>query len=288
MANLKEIRNRIASVSSTKQITAAMKMVAASKLRKAQNVITKLAPYADKLSEILALLSDTIRENELSLLTKVRPVEKLLVVSICSNKGLCGGFNSYVIKKTLAYYKEQTTNNPKLEVSFFAIGKKISEALHKQGLNVIKTDVTSGETYRFEDAMQIAEELKGYFLNKEYDKVVIISNKFINPAVQETVCLDFLPLSFDLGDKKYNSDYIFEPSKEEIVDTLLPMYLRTMVYRALVDSSAGEHGARMTAMNKATDNATELIKDLNLMYNKARQASITNEIIEIVSGANSI
>lgn len=284
MANLKEIRTRIASVTSTKQITSAMKMVAAAKLRKAQNTITKLSPYSQKMAGVLALLSETLAENADNVFTSQKPIKKMLAVAISSNKGLCGGFNSYVYKSAVELHDDCKSKN--IDVKFYTIGKKISEGLEKRGFDIYKTNNDVIDKADYQSAENVANELTSLYVNGDFDCIKIIYNKFVNAAVQRVEQCNFLPLSFSVEKSKFKTDYIFEPDKNTIVSKLIPQWLKTLFYQTIADSAAGEQGARMTAMSKATDNATELIKELNLSYNKVRQASITNEIIEIVSGAS--
>jgi len=284
MANLKEIRNRISSVSSTMQITSAMKMVSAAKLKKAQDAITAMRPYADKLTELLQSLSATLDEDSGSKYSEQRPVKKVLIVAITSNRGLCGAFNSNIIK---AVSKRSTTNYANQEVSFVAIGKKANDAFKKTD-SVIANESDVFDDLSFDNVAEIAEMLMDKFVAGEFDKIEIIYNKFKNAATQEVMTEQFLPIVPIEGDDNISSDYIFEPSKLEIVEELIPKSLKTQLYKAIRDSFASEHGARMTAMHKATDNATELRDQLKLTYNKARQAAITNEILEIVGGADAL
>lgn len=293
MANLKEIRTRIASVTSTRQITSAMKMVAAAKLRKAQDTITRLRPYSEKLTEILGAISDALRQDEDNPFLKKREIEKILLVVITSNKGLCGNFNSSVIKVTNRIandkYRDQKMNQ---SLDLLIIGKKASDHFKKRDFNIFKTDNEIIDNINYEDTSKLAEEIINLFLDGTYDHVDLIYNQFINPAVQKLTVEQYLPLEVEEPQEDIVPstfiDYIFEPSKKYIVDELIPKSLRLQFHKALLDSNASEHGARMTAMHKATDNATELLKELRLDYNKARQASITNEILEIVSGANAL
>ena len=282
MANLKEIRNRIASVSSTMQITSAMKMVSAAKLKKAQDAITAMRPYADKLTELLQNLSATLDADSGSKYSEQRDVKNVLIVAITSNRGLCGAFNSNIIKQAAVVAKRYDAN-----VSVVAIGKKANDALSKN-LEVISNQSSVYDDLTFENVAEIAEMLMEKFESKAVDKIEIIYNKFKNAATQEIMTEQFLPIEPLEGDTNANLDYIFEPSKEEIVETLIPKSLKTQLYKSIRDSFASEHGARMTAMHKATDNATELRDQLKLTYNKARQASITNEILEIVGGAEAL
>ena len=283
MANLKEIRNRITSVSSTMQITSAMKMVSAAKLKKAQDAITAMRPYAEKLTELLQNLSATLEGEVGGAFTAQREVKKVLIVAVTSNRGLCGAFNTNVIKQVKvvadAYAGKQ--------VDIFAIGKKGNDVLRKT-INLIEVNNTIFDQLTFENASDIAQQLMDKFVAGDYDKIEIVYNEFKNAATQIVRTQQFLPLAPIVGIEVVASDYIFEPSKEEIVLTLIPKSLKTQLYKSIRDSFAAEHGARMTAMHKATDNATELRDQLKLTYNKARQAAITNEILEIVGGAEAL
>ncbi len=284
MANLKEIRNRITSVSSTMQITSAMKMVSAAKLKKAQDAITAMRPYAEKLTELLQSLSATLDGEVGGSFTAQREVNKVLVVAITSNRGLCGAFNTNVIKQAKTIAESYSGK----QVDVFAIGKKGNDALGKTNTIVgNKSEVFDDLT--FDNVAEIAQILTDKFTSGEYDKIEIVYNQFKNAATQIVQSEQFLPLAPVKSDKPVSTgDYIFEPSKEEIVLTLIPKSLKTQLYKAIRDSFASEHGARMTAMHKATDNATELRDQLKLTYNKARQAAITNEILEIVGGAEAL
>ena len=282
MANLKEIRNRIASVSSTMQITSAMKMVSAAKLKKAQDAITAMRPYADKLTELLQNLSATLDADSGSKFSEQRDVKNVLIVAITSNRGLCGAFNSNIIKRATVVAESYDAN-----VSVVAIGKKANDALSKN-FEIISNQSPVFDDLTFDNVAAIAEMLREQFESKAFDKIEVIYNKFKNAATQEIMTEQFLPIEPLEGDTNGNLDYIFEPSKEEIVETLIPKSLKTQLYKSIRDSFASEHGARMTAMHKATDNATELRDQLKLTYNKARQASITNEILEIVGGAEAL
>jgi F-type H+-transporting ATPase subunit gamma len=282
MANLKEIRNRIASVSSTMQITSAMKMVSAAKLKKAQDAITAMRPYANKLTELLQNLSATLDADSGSKYSEQRDVKNVLIVAITSNRGLCGAFNSNIIKQANLVAERYDAN-----VSVVAIGKKANDALSKN-FEIISNQSPIYDDLTFDNVAEIAEMLMEQFESKAFDKIEIIYNKFKNAATQEIMTEQFLPIEPLEGDANANLDYIFEPSKEEIVETLIPKSLKTQLYKSIRDSFASEHGARMTAMHKATDNATELRDQLKLTYNKARQASITNEILEIVGGAEAL
>lgn len=285
MANLKEIRNRIVSVSSTMQITSAMKMVSAAKLKKAQDAITAMRPYSEKLTELLQNLSATLDSDNGGVFAEQRPVNKVLVVAITSNRGLCGAFNANIIKQVKTI--QQSYEGKQVDV--LAIGKKGADVLVKTG-TVIDNQSSVFDNLSFENVAEIAQSLMDRFAAGEYDKIEVVYNHFKNAATQLVLTEQFLPL-VPLATTKGNdtaTDYIFEPSKEEIVLSLIPLSLKTQLYKSVRDSFASEHGARMTAMHKATDNATDLRNQLKLTYNKARQASITNEILEIVGGAEAL
>ena len=280
MANLKEIRNRISSVSSTMQITSAMKMVSAAKLKKAQDAITAMRPYADKLTELLQNLSATLDADSGSKFADQREVKNVLIVAITSNRGLCGAFNSNIIKQA----SHLATNYTDKNVAIVAIGKKANDALSKE-YEILANESTVFDDLTFDNVAQIAELLMKKFEEGSVDKIELVYNRFKNAATQIVTTEQFLPIVSGTEDVNPNQDYIFEPSKAEIVETLIPKSLKTQLFKAIRDSFASEHGARMTAMHKATDNATELRDQLKLTYNKARQAAITNEILEIVGGA---
>ncbi|RKN82728.1 ATP synthase F1 subunit gamma [Ulvibacterium marinum] len=284
MANLKEIRSRIATVSSTMQITSAMKMVSAAKLKKAQDAITQMRPYADKLTELLQSLSASLDADAGGKFSDNREVQKILVVAITSNRGLCGAFNSNIIKQCVSLL--QGTYGDK-QVDFMAIGKKGNDILRKK-FNIMANHSEVYDALTFDSVTLIAEELMEHFTSGSYDRVELVYNKFKNAATQIVMTEQFLPIVPAEEDETSVTDYIFEPSKEEIVEELIPKSLKTQLYKAIRDSFASEHGARMTAMHKATDNATELRDQLKLTYNKARQAAITNEILEIVGGAEAL
>jgi len=284
MANLKEIRNRITSINSTMQITSAMKMVSAAKLKKAQDAITQMRPYADKLTELLQSLSATLDSDSGGVYSKQNEISKVLLVVITSNRGLCGGFNSSVIKATV---KKINTNYQGKKVDLLTIGKKGNDILSKKH-NIIENNNVIFDELTFENVALIAEEIMSLFAEGKYDKIELVYNRFKNAATQVETIETFLPIVPVKESVKGNVDYIFEPEKAEIVLELIPKSLKTQLYKAIRDSFASEHGARMTAMHKATDNATELRDDLLLTYNKARQAAITNEILEIVGGAEAL
>ena len=284
MANLKEIRNRIASVSSTMQITSAMKMVSAAKLKKAQDAITAMRPYSDKLTELIQNLSGAIDGDTPNLYTQERPVEKVLLIAITSNRGLCGGFNSNIIKAVNQYIADHSQQS----IELVTLGKKGDDILSKSH-TVAANDNAIFDALTFANASAIASDAMERFANKEYDKVEVIYNRFKNAATQIVTTETLLPIVATTEDKnEASTDYIFEPTQEEIVNELLPKSIKMQLFKALRDSFASEHGARMTAMHKATDNATELRDQLKLTYNKARQAAITNEILEIVGGAEAL
>lgn len=285
MPNLKEIRSRITSVGSTMQITSAMKMVSAAKLKRAQDAITQMRPYSNKLTDLLRSLSSSLDGSENNLYSESREVKKLLIVSITSNRGLCGGFNSYIIKSAKKIIEKQNKNT---DIEILSIGKKSSEHFTKNGYKMfsVHDDVYSNLT--FENTSRIAETIIDKFLSKEFDKVVLVYNQFKNAATQIIMNENFLPIDNAVEEKTQTTDYIFEPNQNEIVKELIPKSLKTQLFKAILDSHAAEHGARMTAMHKATDNAAELKKELTLTYNKARQAAITGEILEIVGGAEAL
>lgn len=294
MPGLKEVRIRIASVKSTQQITNAMKMVAASKLRKAQNAIIKLRPYAGKLREILQNLSASADATEGNPFAEVRNPEKVLLVVIASNRGLCGAFNSNINKMAVQMmtttYAEQYRKN---QVSLITIGKKASEYFVKRKYNVIVTHDELFDQLTFNNAATIAEKLMKSFSAKEFDRIELIYNQFKNAAVQKLIVEQYLPIVPPSSDNTTKSatavpDYIFEPDRAVIIRELIPKTLRIQLFKAVLDSFASEQGARMTAMQKATENAKELLRELNISYNKARQNSITNAILEIVSGAEAL
>ena len=284
MANLKEIRIRIASVSSTMQITSAMKMVSAAKLKKAQDAITAMRPYSNKLSELMQGLNGSNNSNEKSFTSK-RKVKKVLIVAISSNRGLCGAFNANIAKQAnLIKSREEFKNT---EINFLSIGKKINDILQKTE-KVIQNDSDVFEDLNYERVSHVANKLMELYITEDYDHVEIVYNSFKNAATQIIKSEQFLPIPISEKEGAENSDYLFEPSQELIVSTLIPKSLKIQLFKAIRDSFASEHGARMTAMHKATDNASELRDELKLTYNKARQASITNEILEIVGGAEAL
>jgi len=293
MANLKAIRVRLSSVKSTRQITSAMKMVAASKLRRAQDAIVQLRPYADKLNEILIGLNTALRDTETENIYAERKNShgRVLLVVVTSNKGLCGGFNANVIRDIKRLMQEKYSEEFRRgDLWFMPVGKKGNDVLRKMKCNILEehNDLYAGLT--FEKTKQIADRLMNLYLTKEFGRIEIVYNQFRNAAVQKLTEEVYLPVSTAPPGKTGSvlTDYIYEPDQVSIVSELIPKTLRIQFYRALLDSFAAEHGARMTAMHQATDNATELIKDLTLQYNNARQASITNQLLEVVSGAEAL
>ena len=285
MANLKEIRLRITSVGSTMQITSAMKMVSAAKLKRAQDAIIQMRPYANKLTELLKNLSASLDSSDGGVYTQEREIKNVLLVTVTSNRGLCGGFNAYIMKKATALINEEYAN---ANVNILSIGKKSSEHFTKNGFNVESTHDALFADLTFDNTSRVAEGIMERFVQGDYDKVVLVYNQFKNAATQIIMTENFLPVQAAENDSEAVVDYIFEPTKQEIVEQLIPKSLKTQLFKAVLDSHAAEHGARMTAMHKATDNASELKKELTLTYNKARQAAITNEILEIVGGAEAL
>ena len=265
MPNLKEIRSRITSVGSTMQITSAMKMVSAAKLKRAQGAITQMRPYSNKLTELLQSLSSSLDGSENNQYSDSREVKKLLLVSITSNRGLCGGFNSYIIKSVKSLIEKQDKNT---EVEILSIGKKSSEYFTKNSYKMFSVHDEIYNDLTFENISKIAETIIKKFLLKELDRVVLVYNQFKNAATQTIMNENYLPIENAADEKTQSTDYIFEPNQNEIVKELIPKSLKTQLFKAILDSHAAEHGARMTAMHKATDNATELKKDLTLTYNK--------------------
>ena len=285
MANLKEIRNRITSVGSTMQITSAMKMVSAAKLKRAQDAITQMRPYANKLTELLVNLSSSLDSAEGGEFSSERTINNVLLVPITSNRGLCGGFNANIIKQTTALIREDFAGK---NVSILSIGKKSSEYFKNNNYNVVSIHDEIYGDLNYESISNISESIMQDYLGLKYDKVILVYNQFKNAATQNVMREDYLPVESPNDDNASIGDYIFEPQKKEIIEQLIPKSLKTQLFKAVLDSHASEHGARMTAMHKATDNASELKKDLTLSYNKARQAAITAEILEIVGGAEAL
>jgi F-type H+-transporting ATPase subunit gamma len=284
LANLKEVRIRIASVNSTQQITKAMKLVSATKLRRAQNAILQMRPYAQKLNGILSNLSDSVDDDSLKVYFNQREIKKVLLVVVTSDRGLCGSFNANVIKLTNRLIKEVYSN---AEVTVLPIGKKGFEFFNKTSVASITTYKDALQTLNAENGFEIGTYLLNEFKSGKFDKIEIVYNQFKNAATQILSNEAFLPIikKTDINASNDKSDYIFEPSKAEILEELIPRILKTQLYKSMIDSLASEHGARMVAMDKATENAGELLKGLKLEYNRARQAAITKEISEIVGGA---
>ena len=298
MANLKEVRTRINSVNSTMQITSAMKMVSASKLRKSQNAITALRPYASKLQEIMSRLSSSLQASAEGVYAKIHKEnpedEKILLIAVASNKGLCGVFNVNVLRETLRLLSEDyKVQYDKGNVDILCISKKIEETLKFRKYHVSGNENELLDKLSYENALPFADKLMADFVEEKYDRIIFIYNQFKNAGTQILTKEQFLPIvgAEPVEEDEHPADeveYIFQPSKEEILNSLIPNSLKLQLYKILLDSFTSEHGARMVSMTQATDNAAELLKELNLSYNKARQGAITNEIIEIVGGANAL
>jgi F-type H+-transporting ATPase subunit gamma len=292
MANLKAIRIRIASVKSTRQITSAMKMVSAARLRKAQDKIVSLRPYANKLQEIQVGLSQSLADSEIeNVYGRNNSDEKVLIVVITSNRGLCGAFNSNVIKEThRIIFEKYSDQYRKGNVSILPIGKKGYDFFRKTSLKVLPEQNDLLNDIAYDNVAGVAEEVMRSFVAMEFDRVELIYNRFKNAAVQNLTTEVFLPIESTLQEELKTTpvDYIYEPDRVEIINELIPKSLKIQFYKAVLNSFVAEHGARMTAMHKATDNATGMIRDLTLQYNKARQAAITNQILEVVSGAEAL
>jgi F-type H+-transporting ATPase subunit gamma len=291
MANLKEIRTRITSVKTTRQVTSAMKMVSAAKLKKAQDAIMQIRPYAEKLSQLLSFLSSALENNADSVFTVQRNPEKVLIVLVSSNRGLCGGFNSYISKKAIVLANTKYSKQMKSgHVDFMVIGKQAGKILNSYSIHAVGEKNQLFDDLNFENVAAVVRSVMDDFVGGKYDRVELVYNKFINAAYQEQVSEQFLPVLPATVDMKsqINTNYIFEPSLEHIVEELIPRSLKIQFYKALLDSHAAEHGARMTAMHKATDNASDLINELTLTFNKARQAAITNAILEVTNGAEAL
>ncbi|MBI2968559.1 MAG: ATP synthase F1 subunit gamma [Bacteroidetes bacterium] len=292
MAGLKEVRTRIASVNSTKQVTSAMKMVSAAKLRKSQDAILKLRPYAGKMAEIMRKASSSV-ETGGNIFSAQREIKNVLLIPITSNRGLCGGFNANIIRQTVKTARDTWRDK---RVSVISIGRKAFAFFRRTEMHIIGTDLAQatrhlGDRFDFAESSNIVLLLMNLFAKKEFDKITLVYNRFKNAATQIVTVEDFLPVQIHSPEQKtgkLDTGYIFEPSQQEIIDNLIPLALKTQFYSALLESRAAEHGARMTAMNKATDNANELLKELRLTYNKARQATITKELLEIVGGAEAL
>lgn len=292
MPNLKEVRTRIESVNSTKQITSAMKMVAASKLRKAQNAIITMRPYAAKLHDLMKNLSAETSVAEGSFSRTTTESEKVLVIPVTSNRGLCGAFNANVIRSAgkliSEQYQQQQSNG---NLSLYCIGKKGEKFFRSRKFALVGSANHLFDNLSFQEVVPVAESIMNDFVSGRYDKVVFIYNRFKNAGTQYLTVEQFLPVELPESDENKitsETDYIYEPGKQQILEELIPKTLKIQFYKVLLDSFASEHGARMVAMNKATDNASELLKELKLSYNKARQAAITKEILEIVGGANAL
>lgn len=298
MANLKEVRTRIASVDSTMQITSAMKMVSASKLRKSQNTILALRPYASKLSEIMQDLSSSLQNSNEGVYARIHKEhvedEKILIIPVASNKGLCGVFNATVIRETISFIKENyQTQFDKDNVDILCISKKVYETLKFKKYPLLEPEFELLDNLSYDNTLPFAERLMNDFVEEKYDRIIFVYNQFKNAGSQILVKEQFLPIvnkeeETTTTTAKSDVEYIFQPSKAEILEALVPKSLKLQVFKILLDSFTSEHGARMVSMTKATDNASELLKELNLTYNKARQTAITNEIIEIVGGANAL
>ncbi|MBQ2508508.1 MAG: ATP synthase F1 subunit gamma [Bacteroidales bacterium] len=290
MANLKEVRTRIASVSSTQQITSAMKMVSAAKFRRAQMAILGMRPYASQLESIIANIN--VDDGKSTPFHQERTPNSVLLVVVTSNKGLCGGFNANVVKQATSrveYYRQQQCSH----LSMITIGKKATEAFSKQKGLVEESHDDLLDNATFDNVHELSHQILHRFVQRQYDRVEVVYNQFKNSITQVLTTEQFLPIVPDslpktVKDAHVNNDFIYEPNKEEILRNLVPFMLHTRFYRVILDSLAAEHGARMSAMQSATDNANELLKELRLTYNKARQAAITNEIIEIVSGSEAL
>ncbi|GAB3689965.1 ATP synthase F1 subunit gamma [Spirosoma flavus] len=290
MASLKEVRARIASINSTQQITKAMKMVSAAKLRRAQENITQLRPYAQKLSQMLGTVSAGAETASESPYKQARTVDRVLLIVVTSDRGLCGAFNTNAVKGALALIDEKYASQARAgNVEIMAIGKKGAEAFARRGMKVNTTHVDTFSSLNFASVRAAAEEAMAGFAEGRYDVVEIIYNEFRNAAVQIVRMEQMLPIvAAETAGSTSSINYIFEPSEEEIVTELIPKTIKIQLYKAVLDSNAAEHGARMTAMDKATDNAGELLKELRLVYNRTRQAAITTEILEIVGGAEAL
>lgn len=292
MPSLKEVRNRITSVGSTMQITSAMKMVSAAKLKRAQDAITQMRPYSNKMQEIIENVSGNLDASE-NKFNRPQTEKHLLLIPVSSNRGLAGAFNANVIKKTWNILRSESAEN---KITVVPIGKKAQDAFRKTEYFITGSDLPHHlnellNDLRYEVTAPVAERLMNAYLNKQFDRAIIIYNQFKNAAVQEVVFEQLLPVSPVSTDKSNSGtkpDYIFEPSKEFIINDLIPRSIKTQFHKALLDSMASEHGARMTAMHKATDNAKAMQRELKITYNKARQAAITKEILEIVGGAEAL
>ncbi|MBV8327609.1 ATP synthase F1 subunit gamma [Chryseobacterium sp.] len=284
MANLKEIRGRITSISSTMQITRAMKMVSAAKLKKAQDAIVMLRPYSEKLQELIQNVNSSSDPDQVSVYAQKREVKRILFIAVTSNRGLAGAFNSSIVKELNLQFQ----NNSQYEIEVLPVGKKVYDAV-RRSRSVYANGSSVYDNLSFDAVAHIAEGVMTSFTEGKFDEVYVIYNKFVNAATQEVTTEKLLPISMpETTEPQVETDYIFEPNRAEILDNLIPKSIKTQVFKAILDSVASEHGARMTAMHKATDNAEALRNDLKIFYNKARQAAITNEILEIVSGAEAL
>jgi F-type H+-transporting ATPase subunit gamma len=292
MANLKAIRIRITSFKSTRQITSAMKMVSAAKLRKAQDKIVRLRPYANKIRGLLVDLTQSLADSEEgNIYQRMSSPEKVLIVVVTSNRGLCGAFNTNVINETRRVISEKYSDQFRMgNLKLLTIGKKGFDYFRKQNMNMLPDQNNLLHDLTYDNVARIAEQVMNSFTSGEFDRVELIYNQFKNAAVQNLTSEKFLPVdTIPAGKEKCSPfDYIYEPGKEDIIKELIPKSLKIQFYKAILDSFVAEHGARMTAMHKATDNATGMIRDLTLLYNKARQAAITNQILEVVSGAEAL
>ncbi|ASE61377.1 ATP synthase F1 subunit gamma [Chryseobacterium indologenes] len=284
MANLKEIRGRITSISSTMQITRAMKMVSAAKLKKAQDAIVMLRPYSEKLQELIQNVNSSSDPDQISVYAQKREVKRILFIAVTSNRGLAGAFNSSIVKELNLQFQ----NNSQYEIEVLPVGKKVYDAVRKSR-TVYANGSSVYDNMNFDTVAHIVEGVMTSFTEGKFDEVYVIYNKFVNAATQEVTTEQVLPISMpENTESEVETDYIFEPNRAEILDNLIPKSIKTQIFKAILDSIASEHGARMTAMHKATDNAQALKNDLVIFYNKARQAAITNEILEIVSGAEAL
>ncbi|MBB6330462.1 MULTISPECIES: ATP synthase F1 subunit gamma [Chryseobacterium] len=284
MANLKEIRGRITSISSTMQITRAMKMVSAAKLKKAQDAIVMLRPYSEKLQELIQNVNSSSDPDQISVYAQKREVKRILFIAVTSNRGLAGAFNSSIVKELNLQFQ----NNSQYEIEVLPVGKKVYDAV-RRNRTVYANGSSVYDNLNFDMVANITEGVMTSFREGKFDEVYVIYNKFVNAATQEVTTEKLLPISMpENTEPQVETDYIFEPNRAEILDNLIPKSIKTQVFKSILDSVASEHGARMTAMHKATDNAEALRNDLKIFYNKARQAAITNEILEIVSGAEAL
>ncbi|CAD0218853.1 ATP synthase F1 subunit gamma [Chryseobacterium sp. D764] len=284
MANLKEIRGRITSISSTMQITRAMKMVSAAKLKKAQDAIVMLRPYSEKLQELIQNVNSSSDPDQISVYAQKREVKRILFIAVTSNRGLAGAFNSSIVKELNLQFQ----NNSQYEIEVLPVGKKAFDAV-RRSRSVYANGSSVYDNLNFDAVAHITEGVMASFREGKFDEVYVIYNKFVNAATQEVTTEQLLPISMpENTESQVETDYIFEPNRAEILDNLIPKSIKTQVFKSILDSVASEHGARMTAMHKATDNAEALRNDLKIFYNKARQAAITNEILEIVSGAEAL